>query len=46
VSANLTLLIVAIHVGLHWDWVVSAVKRYVFGWWPRLRLRSKTQTVS
>jgi hypothetical protein len=45
VSANLTLLIVAIHVGLHWDWVVSAVKRYVFGWWPRLRVR-ETPTVS
>ncbi len=45
-SANLTLLVVAIHVGLHWDWVVGAVKRYAFGWWPRLRVRSKTQTVS
>jgi len=27
VSANFTLLVVAIHVGLHWDWIVNTAKR-------------------
>jgi hypothetical protein len=27
VSANLTLLVVAIHVGLHWDWIMNTAKR-------------------
>lgn len=29
ISANLTLLIVAVHVGLHWQWILSALRRYV-----------------
>ncbi len=29
-SANLTLVIVAVHVGLHWDWIVNTAKR-IFG---------------
>jgi hypothetical protein len=27
VSAHFTLLVVAIHVGLHWDWIVNTAKR-------------------
>lgn len=29
VSANLTLLMLAIHLALHWDWIVRAFNRYV-----------------
>ncbi len=28
-SANLTLLIVAVHIGLHWRWITSTIRRYI-----------------
>lgn len=28
-SADVTLLVVAVHVGLHWDWIVSTLRRLV-----------------
>lgn len=43
VSANLTLLIVAVHVALHWSWIVNAVKRYLFDWLPHRRVRADVQ---
>jgi hypothetical protein len=33
VSANLSLLLIGLHVALHWQWIVSMVKR--FAWAPR-----------
>lgn len=44
-SADLGLLIVAAHVGLHWGWIVSAFKNYV--WQPvkrMLRRRPRSAT--
>lgn len=35
VSADLSLFILALHIALNWDWIVSVVKRYIL--WPRPR---------
>lgn len=31
ISANLTLLLVAVHVGLHWDWIIGTASRIFKG---------------
>jgi hypothetical protein len=43
-SADLGLVIMALHVGLNWDWIVSVFKRYVIQ--PLTRTRVKKQVES
>ena len=38
-ATNVALIIVALHVALHWKWIVSAIKRYV--WQPIFGRRQK-----
>ncbi len=41
-SADVTFILAALHVALHWQWIVTAVKRYLV--WPVLsQLRLKTE---
>ncbi|MBO9368025.1 MAG: DUF4405 domain-containing protein [Chloroflexi bacterium] len=44
-SANLSLLIVAIHVGLHWDWILGTARRlFPFGKGKRPSLLPQTKS--
>lgn len=40
-SANLSLVLLGLHVALHWDWIVSTMKRFVIG--PLLPRRQAVQ---
>ncbi|MBX3086170.1 MAG: DUF4405 domain-containing protein [Anaerolineae bacterium] len=49
IAANLSLVIVALHVGLHWQWIAANSQKYLFGLWgklPKLRLPSKAITLN
>ncbi|MCB9460582.1 MAG: cytochrome b/b6 domain-containing protein [Anaerolineaceae bacterium] len=45
ITADLSLLIVALHVAMHWKWIAENGTKYLFGWIPRLFSgRSRTIT--
>ena len=29
-SANLTMILIGVHLAMHWGWIVSTIKRYLF----------------
>ena len=45
-SADLAIWIVGLHIALHWKWVLSAARKYLFGWLPRRKRASVAQTSS
>lgn len=45
VSAELSLIIVALHVAMHWKWITHNGSKYLFGWIPKL-LHGKNQVAS
>ena len=48
ITANLSLVIVALHVGLHWRWIATNSQKYIFGFLGKLsnlRLPSKPITL-
>ncbi|MBK8988346.1 MAG: DUF4405 domain-containing protein [Chloroflexi bacterium] len=34
-SADAVVWLVGLHIALHWKWIVSASKKYLFGWQPK-----------
>ncbi len=44
ISADLAVWIVGLHIALHWKWVLSATRKYLFGWLPRRKTASVPQT--
>lgn len=38
-SVDLVVWLVGLHIALHWKWIVSAAKKYLFGWVPKLPRR-------
>lgn len=42
-AANFSLLLLGLHVALHWKWIVSALKRYVFSFFRRPAARPALQ---
>jgi hypothetical protein len=44
-SANLVLLIMALHVAIHWRWIVGAFKKQVFGFMFRRETKPEPTTV-
>lgn len=41
--ADAAIWIVALHIALHWKWVLNAVRKYLFGWLPRRKSQSLTE---
>ncbi|MCB8928646.1 MAG: DUF4405 domain-containing protein [Ardenticatenaceae bacterium] len=46
ISAELSIWIVGLHIALHWKWVLSATKKYLFGWLPRRKKQVTAQANS
>jgi hypothetical protein len=42
-SADAVVWLVALHIALHWKWILNAGKKYLFGWLPQ---RRKTAVIS
>lgn len=42
-SAEISIWIVALHIALHWKWVLNAVRKYLLGWLPRPKSQSLTE---
>ncbi|MCA9914285.1 MAG: DUF4405 domain-containing protein [Anaerolineae bacterium] len=40
-SAEWVLLLTALHVAMHWKWIATNVRKYIFGWFP-IRFRSQS----
>lgn len=45
-SANLSLALIGLHVALHWQWIVNAIKRYVIEPWSAGRRAPQPQLVT
>ena len=43
VGSELVLIIVALHVAMHWKWIKTNSSKYLFGWLPRLTARNQTK---
>ena len=43
VGSELVLIIVALHVAMHWKWIKTNGSKYLFGWLPRLTARNQTK---
>lgn len=43
VAADLVLVIVALHLGMHWKWIKTNSTKYLFGWLPRLARKPSWQ---
>jgi hypothetical protein len=43
-AADLVVWLVGLHIALHWKWIVNAVKKYLFGWLPKLPRRRAVTT--
>ncbi|MBL8133488.1 MAG: DUF4405 domain-containing protein [Anaerolineae bacterium] len=41
VGAELVLIIVALHVAMHWKWIMTNGAKYLFGWLPKIAARLK-----
>lgn len=37
VGSELVLIIVALHVAMHWKWIAANASKYLFGWIPKFR---------
>ncbi|MCB9450600.1 MAG: DUF4405 domain-containing protein [Anaerolineaceae bacterium] len=46
VGAELVLLIVALHVAMHWKWIQANALKYLFGWLPKRSRKPATVIVS
>jgi len=40
--ADAVVWLVALHIALHWKWIVTAAKKYLFGWLPKGRKQVET----
>ena len=36
-AADAVVWLVGLHIALHWKWIVTNVKKYLFGWLPKRR---------
>lgn len=36
-AADAVVWLVALHIALHWRWIVNAARKYLFGWLPKVR---------
>lgn len=43
VGSELVLIIVALHVAMHWKWIKTNTVKYLFGWLPRMRGNGETR---
>lgn len=43
VGSELVLIIVALHVGMHWKWIQTNAVKYLLGWLPRIRSNHETR---
>ena len=43
-AADLVIWLVALHIALHWKWIVNAVKKYLFGWLPKRQITLKKRS--
>lgn len=41
VGSELVLILVALHIAMHWKWIKTNGSKYLFGWIPRLTARAK-----
>ncbi|MBK8905831.1 MAG: DUF4405 domain-containing protein [Anaerolineaceae bacterium] len=46
ISAELSVWLVGLHIALHWKWVISATRKYLFGWLPRRKNEAAPQASS
>jgi hypothetical protein len=44
VGSEVALIIVALHVAMHWKWIKVNAGRYLFGWLPQRRTRPQSQS--
>ena len=42
-AADMVVWLVGLHIALHWRWLLSAIKKYLFGWLPAWPNRPVTQ---
>jgi hypothetical protein len=38
-ATDVSIWLVRLHIALHWKWIVNAIKKYLFGWLPKLSMR-------
>lgn len=43
-AADAVVWLVALHIALHWKWIVNASKKYLFGWLPKRQRPAMSQT--
>lgn len=44
ISADLSLLIVALHVAMHWKWIAQNGSKYLFGWVTKLSIHKAQES--